>query len=56
MTSELQRRKEKLLLLMTKENISVTPKDARPDQRVWVKYSPELAEALKEYCEEEENQ
>ena len=34
---------------MTNENIYITPAHWRPDQRVSIKYSPELEEAIRLY-------
>ena len=48
-TYRLLQLKKKMIRLMTNENIYVTPAHWRPDQRVSMKYSPKLEEAMHLY-------
>ena len=48
-TYKLYELKKKMCRLMKNENIYITPAHWRPDQRVSIKYSPELEEAMRLY-------
>ena len=48
-TYQLLQLKKKMCRLMTNENIYITPAHWRPDQRVSIKYSPELEQAMRLY-------
>ena len=48
-TQKLDRLRSRMITLMTNENINVTPKNFRPNQRVRIEYAPELAMAIEEY-------
>ena len=48
-TQKLDRLRSRMITLMTNENISIEPKGAKLNQRVNIKYSPELRQAIDEY-------
>ena len=48
-TQKLDRLRSRMITLMTNENINVTPKNFRPNQRVRIEYTPELSRAIEEY-------
>ena len=56
-TQKLDRLRSRMITLMTNENISIVPKGTRLNQRVNIKYSPELRQAIDEYenAKEKEN-